>query len=146
MTDMTSDTQTAFDSDDRKLGPAMLRGAKGKCPSCGEGKVFSSYLKINDQCPACGEALHHHRADDAPPYLTIFILGHIIVPLMLLVEKLYAPEMWIHWTVWPVLSIGLALAMLPPVKGAFVNLQWALRLHGFGEAGDALDPPGYSDA
>ncbi len=145
MTDMVSGDQAVYEPHERSLPRAMLRGARGKCPACGEGKVFSSYLKINDHCPHCGEALYHHRADDAPPYLTIFVLGHILVPLMLLVEKLYTPPMWIHWTVWPPLAIILSLVLLPLIKGAFVNLQWALRMHGFSEAGDALDPPGYQD-
>ncbi|MEN8723523.1 MAG: DUF983 domain-containing protein [Alphaproteobacteria bacterium] len=145
MTDMVSDNQTTLDVDNRSLGQAMMRGARGKCPSCGEGKVFSSYLKINDNCPHCDEALYHHRADDAPPYLTIFVLGHILIPLLLIVEKAYSPAMWVHWAIWPLLSIILTLTLLPIIKGAFVNLQWALRLHGFGEAGDSLDPPSYND-
>ena len=145
MTDVISDDQVGFDSGKRKLLPAMLRGARGKCPSCGEGKIFSGYLKINDHCPHCGEALYHHRADDAPPYLTIFVLGHILVPLMLMVERGYTPPMWVHWVTWPTLAVVLTLVLLPLIKGAFVNLQWALRLHGFSEAGDSLDPASYDD-
>ena len=62
---------------------AVRRGLSLKCPSCGIGKMYRAYLKVNDTCPHCGEELHHHRADDAPPYFTIFILGHIVVPLVL---------------------------------------------------------------
>lgn len=145
MTDVTGNEQIEFDAAERKLGAAMMHGAVGKCPSCGEGKLFTTYLKVNDHCPNCDEAFYHHRADDAPPYLTIFILGHILVPLMLLVEKSYTPPMWVHWSLWPVLAVVLSLVLLPLIKGAFVNLQWALRLHGFGEAGDSLDPESYQD-
>jgi len=146
MTDIIGTEPLNIDDDKRDLTNAMLRGARGKCPSCGEGKVFSSYLKVNDHCPKCDEALYHHRADDAPPYLTIFVLGHIIVPLMLMVETSYTPPMWVHWSIWPAMAIILSLALLPLIKGAFVNLQWALRLHGFNEAGDSLDPASYNDA
>ena len=54
-----------------------------KCPACGKGAMFNAYLKVNDRCPACGEELHHHRADDAPPYFTMLIVGHIVVALVL---------------------------------------------------------------
>ena len=62
---------------------AIRRGFMGRCPACGEGRIFGRYLKVNAACPQCGEELHHHRADDAPPYATIFIVGHIVGSLML---------------------------------------------------------------
>jgi len=110
----------------------MSRGLLLHCPSCGEGSVFRKFLKVADNCSACGEEFHHHRADDAPPYFTIFIVGHIIVPMMLWVEMAYRPDLWIHATIWVPLTLALSLAILPVVKGAVVGLQWALRMHGFG--------------
>lgn len=70
---------------DRSVFASMLRGAKLKCPACGTGALYRRYLKVSDACPHCGEELHHHRADDAPPYFTIVIVGHIVVSLVLLV-------------------------------------------------------------
>jgi uncharacterized protein (DUF983 family) len=84
-----------------------------------------------NSCPACGEELHHHRADDAPPYFTIVIVGHIVVSLVLLVEMTYRPPLWVHMMLWLPLTVALALLLLPAVKGALVGLQWALRMHGF---------------
>jgi uncharacterized protein (DUF983 family) len=110
---------------------AVLRGWRGRCPSCGEGRLFRAYLKVNDNCPACGEALHHHRADDFPAYIVIVIVGHIVVPLLLMVETDFAPPYWIHLMIWPALSLVLSLLLLPRVKGAVVALQWQLRMHGF---------------
>ncbi len=115
----------------RSVLRAMWRGAIGRCPNCGEGRMFRAYIKVADKCNACGEDLHHHRADDAPPYFTIFIAGHFVVPLMLAVEKLYAPALWIHMAVFLPLTIALCLALLPICKGAVVGLQWALYMHGF---------------
>ncbi|MFN0263840.1 DUF983 domain-containing protein [Tepidamorphus sp. 3E244] len=111
---------------------AMRAGLACKCPACGRGSIFTSYLKVADTCPACGEELHHHRADDAPAYMVIFIVGHIVVPLMLWIEVAYQPAMWIHAVVWAPIIIAMSLALLPPVKGALVGLQWGLRMHGFG--------------
>ena len=64
----------------RDAWSAMLRGLRGRCPNCGEGRMFRAFLKVADHCPACGEALHHQRADDAPAYFVIMIVGHIVVP------------------------------------------------------------------
>ena len=116
----------------RDLKTALLRGFSGRCPNCGENTIFSRYTKVNDRCPACGEELHHHRADDAPPYLTIFVVGHVVVPLALALEKAYQPEMWIHWALWLPLTLVMSLFLLPRFKGAMIGLQWALRMHGFG--------------
>lgn len=116
---------------------AMRRGLRGRCPNCGEGRLFRAFLKVGDACPACGEELFHHRADDAPPYFTIFIVGHIVVPAMLLLETTVTPPLWVHMAVWGPLTLILALAFLPLVKGAVVGLQWAHRMHGFGGEGAA---------
>lgn len=115
----------------RKVLRSMLRGFFNRCPSCGKGKLFKSYLTTFHTCDKCGENIHHHRADDAPPYFTITIVGHIIIPALLAVELLYRPAIWIHMTLWLPLTIILSLGFLRPVKGAIVGLQWALYMHGF---------------
>ena len=114
---------------------AIGRGLRQKCPNCGTGKMFRAFLKVTDTCANCGEELHHHQADDAPPYFTIFIVGHIVVPAVLVVEKLIYPPMWVHMAIWLPVTLTLALAFLPPVKAALVGYQWALRMHGFEYAG-----------
>ena len=93
--------------------------------------MFTGYLKVAESCPSCGEELHYHRADDAPPYFTIFTVGHIVVPLVLAVEVAMTPPLWVHAALWLPLTIILALALLPPIKGMLVGLQWALYMHGF---------------
>ena len=103
----------------------MLRGLRGRCPHCGEGRLFRAFLKVADHCPACGEALHHQRADDAPAYFVILIVGHIVVPLALAVETAFAPSYWVHVVLWLPLTLGLSLALLQPIKGALVAWQWA---------------------
>ena len=116
----------------RDFWPSIQRGASLRCPACGKGHMFRKYLKVADHCENCGEALHHHEADDAPPYFTIFIVGHLVVPLILIVERLYRPEIWVHMTIWLPLTLALSLALLPVTKGAVVAAQWAKRMHGFG--------------
>ncbi|MGK2922752.1 MAG: DUF983 domain-containing protein [Methyloceanibacter sp.] len=130
----------------RSLQQALLRGAMLKCPACGVGGLFRRYLKVVDQCPHCGESLHHHRADDAPAYFTIVIVGHVVVSLVLAVEIAYRPPLWLHAALWMPLTLALALVLLVPIKGLLVALQWALLMHGFDpdakeEIGDRLAPP-----
>ncbi|MDO8287935.1 MAG: DUF983 domain-containing protein [Parvibaculum sp.] len=121
----------------RSLWTSMVHGLKLRCPACGKGKLFRKYLKVNDTCPHCGEELFHHEADDAPPYFTILIVGHIVVPLMLAVEMEYMPAIWIHIAIWPLLTLGLCLGLLPRVKGAVVGVQWAAKMHDFADKDDA---------
>lgn len=124
----------------RNVGQAIWCGLRGKCPNCGTGNLFRKYLKVADTCGHCGEALHHHRADDAPPYLTIFVVGHILVPLVIYVELAMQPAFWIHALLWLPLTVAMSLAVLSPMKGAVVGLQWALYMHGFDPDG-AIDDP-----
>ena len=110
---------------------AATRGFKQSCPACGKGSLYERYLKVRPACPECGEALHHHRADDAPPYFTIFIVGHIVIGLVLALEKAYHPDDWVHYALWLPLTLILSLTLLPRIKGALIGLQWAFYMHGF---------------
>ncbi|PWR19742.1 DUF983 domain-containing protein [Zavarzinia compransoris] len=124
----------------REWQRAVKRGARLRCPACGEGRMFNGFLKVNDACPHCGQALNLHKADDAPPYFTITIVAHIVVPLLLFVEQTYAPAEWLHAVIWLPLSLVLSLLILPRVKGALIGLQWAFRMHGFGAEEDGPVP------
>jgi uncharacterized protein (DUF983 family) len=128
---MTAPITAGTGFEKRELLPAILNGLRCRCPRCGEGKLFRAYLKVVDRCEVCGEELHHHKADDLPPYVAIVIVGHILVGLMLHLEMEYAiAPIWYVVTLVPAALI-LPLVMLPSIKGAVVALQWANRMHGF---------------
>ena len=114
---------------------AVRRGFMGRCPACGEGRLFGRFLKVADRCNACGQEFHHHRADDFPPYIVMFLVGHVIGYGIYTAEIRFDDvPLWFHLAVWPLLTLVLCLALLQPVKGAVVGLQYALRMHGFGAA------------
>lgn len=115
----------------RKVLQSMLRGAGNLCPNCSTGRLFKGYLTVQPACSVCGEEFHHHRADDAPPYFTITLVGHIVIPALMAVELLYRPALWIHMSLWLPLTLILSLGFLRPIKGALIGLQWALYMHGF---------------
>ena len=123
----------------RPLWEAMKRGILGRCPRCGEGKLFRSFTKSVDACAVCGEEIHHHRADDLPAYLVIVIVGHVVLTAFMAVEMTTDWPMWLHLSVWGVLTLAMALVLLQPVKGAVIGLQWALYMHGFDGKAETLE-------
>jgi len=125
---------------ERLLGEAMRRGALGRCPNCGQARIFTGYLRVKDQCPNCGEELHHQRADDGPAYVTILIVSHVAAILLLMVYTVYRPSSEVLIAVFLGGSLVASLILLPIIKGAFVGLQWAKRMHGFGRAGEDRPP------
>lgn len=126
------------DSAERPTGQAMLRGARGRCPACGEGRLFSSFLKVADHCPSCGEAMYHQRADDGPAYLTILLVSHLGAPLLLACYIAWRPSAMTMIYSFGLGAIVLSLLLLPRIKGAMVGLQWARRMHGFGATAPTL--------
>ena len=115
----------------RSVSSSLWNGLLGRCPNCAHGPIFGKYLKVRDTCPHCGQELHHHQADDAPPYFAILIVGHLVVSFVLAVEMAWRPPLWVHAAIWLPLTIAMTLAVLQPIKGAIVAYQWALRMHGF---------------
>ncbi|WP_042442813.1 DUF983 domain-containing protein [Azospirillum sp. B510] len=109
---------------------ASVRGLIGCCPNCGRGRLLRNFLKPVDRCSVCGEAYGHLRADDAPPWMTILIVGHIVIPALLAVEQTYEPPTWVHLTVWPVLTLVLTLILLPRCKGLVLGLLWSTGAQG----------------
>ncbi|MGF1629318.1 MAG: DUF983 domain-containing protein [Kiloniellaceae bacterium] len=112
------------------LGEAIWRGLRGRCPSCGEGRLFASYLKQAAACAVCHEPLGHLRSDDAAPWLTILVVGHIAVPVILAVERYSQWPTWLAMTVWPLFALALTLLVLPRAKGLLLSVIWVTRAPG----------------
>jgi uncharacterized protein (DUF983 family) len=125
----------------RDVWTSIKRGFRGRCPRCGEGKLFRAFLKVDNNCSVCDLDFTPHRADDLPAYLVIVIVGHIVVPTALLIETDYSPPVWLQLAIYLPLTLIASLALLQPVKGAVVGMQWALRMHGFDENANGDIPP-----
>jgi uncharacterized protein (DUF983 family) len=128
---MSDPLEASFD--DRPTRPALIRGWQQCCPQCGQGALFTGYLKVTAACPACGENFVPQRADDGPAYLTILIVGHVMAPLFLWSFFRWQPEPVVMIPVFTLGTVALSLYLLPRLKGALVALQWAKRMHGFGQ-------------
>ena len=114
-------------SDSPTLKTALWRGVRGRCPNCGRGHIFDRFLKVADRCEACGEEFFHHRADDFPAYIVIVIVGHVICASLLFVELTWSFSDVDEMAVFLPLTLFLAIALIQPVKGAVVALQWGPR-------------------
>ncbi len=108
--------------------PAMLRGARGRCPACGGGALFGQLLQVRERCASCDEELYHQRADRLAWPLAAFVALQVVMLAMLALHLLdLRPPLW----TWALPWVALFALLLRPVKGAVIGLQWALRLHGF---------------
>lgn len=117
---------------------AVGRGFLCRCPRCGDGRLFGRFLKVAPACTACGQEFHHHQADDFPPYIVMFVVGHLLGYGIYVSEmKFDGLPLWLHSVLWPTLALLLCIGLLQPVKGAVVGLQYALGMHGFGQAAGA---------
>jgi uncharacterized protein (DUF983 family) len=128
---MNTKTVKSGTEQERPVKPALLRGWRRVCPKCGSGPMFKGYLSVRDTCPVCSEELYHHRADDGPAYVTILVSGHLLAPMMLFAFEVFRPDPIVLSLVFILFFVSLALFLLPRIKGAFVGLQWAKRMHGF---------------
>ena len=106
----------------------LARGAFGRCPRCGLGKLFRSYLKVVDECTSCGEKYGHFHADDAAPWLTILVVGPLTVPAVLIIERRFEPPTWFEFVFYLPLIVLLTLALLPRCKGVSYAGYWVTRL------------------
>jgi len=133
MNDMSGFRNWRMPRRERHLGEAIRRGLAGRCPACGRGPLFRAYLKLNRVCRVCGEDLSHARADDAPAYLTMLVVCHVVGGGVLFWAERW-PQTPLMWTAlfWLTVTMVLSLLILPRMKGAVVGHQWALYMHGFG--------------
>lgn len=102
------------------LATALSRGIACRCPACGETPLFLGFLRVTPECPNCHAPLGLARADDAPPYFTILIVGHIVIPLLVIMQKYADPPTWELSAIFLPLTLVLTLGLLRPVKGAVV--------------------------
>jgi len=111
--------------EEKSVWIGLRRGLARRCPTCGKGRLFAGYLTIRSPCEVCGVDNNIYPSDDFPPYLTILVSGHVVVPLFIVTDSAYGLPFWIEGAIWLPLTLMLCLALLPVMKGATVGLCWA---------------------
>lgn len=106
-------------------GLCIRRGLQLRCPRCGVGKLFQGYLKTVSHCAACGISLGHIRADDFPPWMTIILVGHLLIPFVLWSQSIDV-SIAVQLAFWLPVTLALTLLLLPRCKGVAIGLMWSL--------------------
>lgn len=110
-------------------------GPAGRCPRCGQGRLFDGFLRVASRCTSCGLDLSAQDSGDGPAAFVVLIVGFIVVGAALIVEVKYEWPVWLHLLVWLPLTVILCLAFLRPLKGLMIALQYRYRRHEFDAGG-----------
>ena len=102
----------------------LWRGILKQCPQCGVGPLLTGYLKPEPCCSHCGEDFRHISADDGPAWLTLLVVGHAVVPLMILLGRDATILPWIATLILALVTLIGVYFVLPRAKGAFIVLIW----------------------
>lgn len=108
-----------------RVADGVKRGLRLRCPACGEGHLLEGFLKVRARCEVCGEDLSAFPADDAPPYLALLLVGHIVFPLVFWSDRVWAPAMWLQFTIWLPIILAITVGSLPYMKGLVIGFAWA---------------------
>ncbi|HEY3797881.1 MAG TPA: DUF983 domain-containing protein [Caulobacteraceae bacterium] len=103
-----------------------MAGLRGRCPNCGEGPLFSGFLRVTPRCPACGFELARADSGDGPAVFVIFIAGFIAAFGVMFTELFVRPPIWVEF-IWLPIAAALCLALLRPLKGLMIAAQFANR-------------------
>jgi uncharacterized protein (DUF983 family) len=105
----------------------FIAGALGRCPNCGDGPLFSGFLRVAPRCAKCGFDLTRADSGDGPAVFVIFIAGFIAAFGVLFTEIAYRPPLWVEAAVWLPVAVAICLALLRPLKGLMIAAQFANR-------------------
>jgi uncharacterized protein (DUF983 family) len=115
-------------ADEKSIWTGLKRGLARRCPNCGEGQLLKRYLTIRSPCEVCGNNNLAYPSDDLPPYLTVFVAGHVLVALFVWSDNVYEPPLWVEFAIWLPVTALMCLVLLPFMKGAAVGLCWAMNI------------------
>jgi uncharacterized protein (DUF983 family) len=110
-----------------RIMTGVRRGLRLRCPNCGAGHLFRGFLKVSARCEVCGADNTIYPSDDAPPYVTLVIVGHVFIPIIFWTEMAtWAPPIWVLLSFWLPLIAAVTIAALPYIKGAVIGYEWAI--------------------
>ena len=110
---------------------AAMRGLRGHCPCCDGAPLFRKWLKPVEHCRACGQDWTSDRADDFPAYIAIFVTGHLMAPLLIMLINDFGLSPWATLAIILPLAVAMMLAILQPAKGAVLATMWCSGMGSF---------------
>ena len=109
----------------------IVTGLAGRCPACGQGRLFDGFLDVVERCNTCGADLREQDSGDGPVAFITLLAGAVVVIAALVVEVKYAWPIWLHMVVWLPLSAALCVGLMRPLKGLLIALQYRHRRSDF---------------
>ena len=103
----------------------LRRGISRKCPACGEGGLFCGYLAVIPICPVCANDNEQYPSDDFAPYVTIFLVLHLMVPILLMADRAWGASMGLEMALALPIFAAATLVLLPFAKGAVIGFAWS---------------------
>lgn len=103
----------------------IATGLRGRCPRCGQGHLFKGFLTVRPRCEVCGLDFAFADSGDGPAFFVMSFVGIVVCALAAWVEVAWEPPLWVHLALWFPLIALLSLAMVRPLKGAMIALQYA---------------------
>jgi uncharacterized protein (DUF983 family) len=107
------------------LSVGLRRGIARKCPACGQGQLFRGYLAVIPVCSACANDNEQYPSDDFAPYVTIFLVLHLMVPLLFAADRAWDMSIGFEMTLALPLFLIATLLLLPFAKGGVIGFAWA---------------------
>lgn len=103
----------------------VLYGLRQRCGGCGEGRLFSAYLKLNEACPHCGRDMRAADTADGPAFFVGFGVLILTAPFLFLIPMSPLPPLMKAGAIVFVALVitGLSMWLLPVAKGILLNLQ-----------------------
>jgi len=102
----------------------LLAGAAGRCPNCGEGRLFQGFLQVAPRCEACAYDLKAADSGDGPAVFVILIAGFLVAFAALFTEVALSPPVWVHLVIFLPLAVIVCLGLLRPMKGLMLAAQF----------------------
>lgn len=109
----------------RSVWDGLSRGLRRKCPNCGEGALFAGYLAVKPTCSECGNDNGRYRADDGPAYLTVLLIGHLLIAPALVFPVIWESDPMIVAPIAMAVVTAVTLAALAHIKGGWIGMMWA---------------------
>lgn len=100
---------------------------RGRCPRCGQGRLFAGFLTLAPRCETCDLDYAFADSGDGPAVFVILIIGFVVCALALWTEVSLSPPLWVHLLLWLPLTLVLSLPLLKMLKGTMIGLQYRNR-------------------
>jgi uncharacterized protein (DUF983 family) len=101
----------------------FLAAILARCPNCGKGRLFQTFINFAPRCEACGVSFGKADVGDGAAVFVMFIVGALVVPAAFILQKLGVGNL-ANLAITCVATIVLSLGLLRPIKALLFALQF----------------------